>query len=988
MTKLTVLWTGLLLLFMNIANAQKQVTGKVTDEKDGAPISGVSVKVKGANTGVASGNDGSFSIVIPKGLSTLIFSYVGYEDKEITPAGSSVNVKLVSTIKNLNEVVVVGYGTRLKKDVISSVARVTSKDFQNLPLPSFAEALQGRAAGVYINTGSGKLGQALNIRVRGISSISANQQPFVVIDGVPVVSQSLGSATEPDNPLATLNPDDIESIEVLKDASSAAIYGSRASNGVLLITTKSGKQGKTRLNVGYFTGWSQPTKKQDFLNAAQYRELFDSAANYIGSTGEAEFAGETGTNDWASKNDVNWSDQAFQDGAISQYSLSLTGGDARTKFLISGSYNDQKGIILGNKLTRGTGRINIDHTINSRFKVGVNLSLNQTKNYRVPSDNAFSNPIQLNALPPLHPLRDANGLYNSATLYYNNLIEQEGNNNNLAKTFRTISNAYGEWTINPYFTFRSQAGIDWNNLQEEQFLGRRTLDGAPGGYSFSNQVTSSVFTWTNTLNIKKSFGENHDLEGLIGTEYQDGHTSGSSATGLAFPSDRFTKIASAAIISNGSSTQTEFAFVSYFARANYKFKDRYLLGASIRRDGSSRFGKDNRYGNFPSVSAGWVISQEKFIKDIKALSFLKLRTSYGRTGNAEIGNFSSLSLFSANAYADIAGIFASQLGVPDLRWEKTDQFDIGLDFGLLNNRITGEIDYFSKKTNDLLLNVPLPATNGFTSITKNIGDMTNHGLEFTLTGNILTGPFKWTASANISTYKNKVTRLVSPVSPSSRTLGRLAVGQPFGQFYGKKYLGVDPANGDALFMLADGKSTNSYSAAADTILGDPNPDFYGGFNNKFSYKGFDLDIQCQFVSGNDLYNIAGFFQSVNGDYFDNQTTDQMAFWRKPGDKTSIPQPRLYDGNGAGKSSRWMQEGSYLRVKSINFGYNVPRKIMQALKLETARVYVAANNLFTFTSYNGYDPEVNATYIGNVNLGHDFYTPPQARTITVGINLGF
>jgi hypothetical protein len=376
------------------------------------------------------------------------------------------------------------------------------------------------------------------------------------------------------------------------------------------------------------------------------------------------------------------------------------------------------------------------------------------------------------------------------------------------------------------------------------------------------------------------------------------------------------------------------------------------------------------------------------LKNSDALSFLKLRASYGKTGNAEIGNFSSLSLFSATDYADVAGLIASQIGVPDLSGERTDQFDVGLDFGFLNNRITGEVDYFRKNTKDLLLNVPLPAVNGFTTITKNIGSMENNGWEFVLNGNILTGDLRWTASANISTYRNEVTKLVSPVPAGSRTLGRLFVGEPFGQFYGRKYMGVDPDNGDALYMMADGKPTSSFSAAVDTVLGNPNPDYYGGFNNRFSYKGFDLDVQCQFVKGGDLYNIAGFFQSVNGDYFDNQTVDQMNYWKKPGDNTDIPQPRLYAANGGRKSSRWVQDGSYFRVKSVNLGYNFSRGILSRLKLDNARVYVAATNLFTLTDYNGYDPEVNTTYTGNINLGHDFYTPPQAKTISVGINLGF
>ncbi|MBK6828733.1 MAG: TonB-dependent receptor [Chitinophagaceae bacterium] len=981
---------ALMLLMTQLVWAQnKTLTGKVTDN-NGAPISGVSVMVKGTTAGTFTGQDGTFSFTVPDNAKTLVISAVGYATQEIAVSGSSYQLSLkVAEAQNLDEVVVVGYGTKIKKDITSSVAKVTSKEFQNLPLPSFEQALQGRASGVYINTGSGKLGQGLNIRVRGISSISANQQPFVVIDGVPVVSQSLGSATEPDNPLATLNPDDIESIEVLKDASSSAIYGARASNGVLLVTTKSGKQGRTKLNVGFFTGWSEPTKKQKFLDATQYKELFTAAADNMGYVAADEFEAETGTTDWNSTNNTNWSDQAFQEGYIRQYNVSLNGGDARTKFLFSGSFNDQNGIILGNRLTRATGRVNVDHTINKNFKVGANLSLVQSNNYRVPSDNAFSNPIQLNALPPLHPLLAADGKNNQATLYYNNLIEVEDNNRNLSKTYRSISSIYAEWNIMPNLRFRTQAGIDWNNLQENQFLGRRTLDGAPEGYSYDNQVTSSVFTNTNTLQWNNKAAGNHNIDALVGIEYQRGIANGASVEGRAFPSDRFTRIANAAIISSGSSTETQFRFMSYFARANYKFKNKYLLGASVRADGSSRFGADNRYGLFPAVSAGWIISEESFLHSNRILSFLKLRTSYGRTGNAEIGNFSSLSLYTSAAYANIAGLVTSQIGVPGLTWENTDQFDIGLDFGFWNNRISGEIDYFKKNTKDILLNVPLPATNGYTNITKNIGDMTNSGWEFTLNANIIrSSSFNWTTSFNISTYKNEVTRLVSPVPPGARTLGRLAVGSPFGEFYGRKYMGVDPANGDALYMKADGSTTNDYSAAVDTVLGDPNPDFYGGWNNKFSYKGFDLDIQCQFVSGNDLYNIAGFFQSVNGDYFDNQTVDQMNYWKKPGDVTDIPQPRLYDGNGAGKSSRWVQDGSYFRIKSVNLGYNFPRKMLQKVKIDNARLYVAAQNLFTFTKYKGYDPEVNATYIGNLNLGHDFYTPPQARTITVGINLGF
>lgn len=985
MKKLLLLCFGT--IFSVALYAQKNVKGSVIDAESKFPISGASISIKGSNLGAVSDEKGIFQLNVPQNYSKIIVSAVGYVSQELN-ISDQMNVALeTSKSINLDEVLVVGYGTKSKKDVTSSISRVTAKDFQEQPVSTFEQALQGRSSGVFINAGSGKLGQGLKIRVRGISSISANQQPFVVIDGVPVVSQSLSSSSEPDNPLATLNPDDIESIEVLKDASSSAIYGARASNGVLLVTTKSGKKGKTKVNVGVSYGWTTPTHYQEFLNADQYRALFTEAAKNVDYDAAEEFEGESGSNDWNETNNTNWSRAAFQNGYVKQYTASLTGGDAKTRFLFSGSYNDQKGIIIGNRLSRATGRINLDHNINSIFKVGANISLNQTNNYRVSSDNAFSNPVQLNALPPIQPMYDKDdGLLNRNTLYYNSLIEVEGNNRNINNIYRTISSAFLEANILNNLKFRSQNGIDWTNLQESNFLGRRTEDGAPGGYSYEGQTTSAIFTSTNTLSWLKG-NDNYNIDALAGIEYQNGKITGMDVTGKAFPSDKFTRITSAAIISGGSSTATQYRFLSYFLRTNLKLFDKYLIGASVRADGSSRFSKNKPYGVFPAISAGWIMSEENFLKNSSVISFLKLRTSYGRTGNAEIGNFSSLTLFSSGAYANVAGIIASQIGDPNLSWEKTDQFDIGLDFGIAKNRVSGEIDYFFKNTKDLLLNVPLPSVNGFTSITKNIGDMENRGIEFVLNADIIrNNNLKWTSSFNISTYRNKVTKLVAPVLPSGRNLGRLAVDAPFGQFYTKKYMGVDPANGDALYMAADGSKTNDYSAAVDTVVGNPNPDFFGGWSNKFSYKGFELNILFQFVKGGDIYNLAGIFQSVNGDYFDNQTVDQMKYWKKPGDITSIPQPRLYDGNGTSKSSRWVQDGSYLRFKSVTLNYNLPKNLSKKIGAENVKIFVSGQNLLTSTKYTGYDPEVNTQFIGSVNLNHDFYTPPLAKTFLIGINI--
>lgn len=989
MRKLKGILLCLTMLSWHVLTAQnKEVTGKIVDSKDNTPLGGVTVKAKNANANTVSQADGSFRLSVPSNVTTLVFSYVGYTDQEVAIGDGAVSISLQAADRSLSEVIVVGYGTKIKREVTASISKVNNKDFANLPLPSFETALQGRASGVFINSGSGKLGQGLKIRVRGISSITANTQPFVVIDGVPAVTEALGSYTEPDNPLAMLNPDDIESIEVLKDAASSAIYGARASNGVILVTTKSGKVGKTKVNFGITTGWSKPTKVYEFLNADQYRELFTAAAVNEGYVPEDEFEAESGTQDWNSPHNSNWSQGAFQDGYVRQYNLSLTGGDARTRFLVSASWNDQKGIIIDNRLTRANGRLNIDHTINNRFKVGINLSLAKSVNNRISADNNFTNPLQMNALPPMHPMYLADGSPNPNTLYYNYLIDHV-NASREATSYRSLSNAYGEFRILPNLVLRSQVGLDWLNLQEEEYLGRETLDGAPAGYGYNGQVTSAKFVNTTTLNFNKAIGDKHAIDALAGIEYQYGNTSDVDATGQGYPSNKFTKISSATDITDANSTETEFAFLSYFAKFNYKLNDKYLLGASFRVDGSSRFGVDTKYGSFPAVSAGWIITEENFLRSSNFVSFLKLRASYGKTGNAEINNYAWRSLMSATDYANIPGLITTQIGVPGLTWEKASQYDIGLDFGFLDNRINGEIDYFSKKTTGLLLAAPIPGVLGFTTVNKNIGSMKNNGWEFVVNAAILRGgDFSWNFSVNVSTYKNEITELVSPVQPASRSLGRLAVGQPYGQYFGKKYAGVDPANGDALYFRADGTTTATYSQGVDTIVGDPNPDYYGGFNNRFTYKGFDLDIQCQFVKGGDLYNIAGFFQAVNGDYFDNQTVDQMAYWRKPGDITNVPQPRLYAGNGAGKSSRWVQDGSYLRVKSVNLGYNFPKRTLSRWRIDNARVYLAAVNLFTFTKYKGYDPEINTVYTGNVDLGHDFYTPPQARTISIGLNVGF
>lgn len=981
-------------IFTNSAFAQeRRVTGKVTSAEDDKALPGVSVVAKGSSRGTQTDADGNYSLVLPANTTTLVFSFVGVMTQELVVGNrTTINVALSNDSRSLNEVIVVGYGTQQRRDVTGSAATINAGDITNLPVTTFESALQGRAAGVQVTQSSGKLGTALQIRVRGAASVSAGNEPLYVLDGIPITSVDVGSTTtESYSPLADIDPNDIESISILKDASASAIYGSRASNGVVLITTKKGKSGRTNVSLGYYTGISNPTKIRGFLNRAQYVELFSEAATNEGLVPSEEFEG-AGL-DINTTTDEEWSRAAFRQGSINQFNFNINGGTDKTQFYLSGATNQQKGIIVANDFRRNNIRLNLNHVVSDRFSLGASFALSQVVNKKTPDDNAFSNPVQLNALPPLQPKYDATGLLNRNTLYYNALIETT-DARNVSTTYRSFGNLNGTVRLVKGLSFRSEFGYDLLNLQEEIYRGRRTEDGAPTGYGYQNQLRSVNWTTNNTFNYQQSFGQ-VAVDAVAGITYQEQNIQEVNTEGRGFPNDKFQKLAGAARITDGNSTETGYSILSYLARANFRYAERYLLGVSGRIDGSSRFGKDNRYGFFPSVSVGWLINEEAFLKNVRALSLLKLRASYGITGNSEIGNFASRGLYEALPYADQAGISPSQIENRDLSWEKTSQFDIGVEYGFVNNRINGQIDYYIKDTDGLLLNQPLPALNGFTSIARNVGSLQNKGIEFSITTQNFVKAFRWSTSFNISANRNKITRLnVSPIASGSRFLGRVAEGEPLGYFYGKKFLGADPQTGDAIYEGSDGKPTSDYGAAPQMKVGNPNPDFIYGMTNNFSYKGLDLSVLLQGIQGNDIYNVAGFYQSVSADYFDNQTIDQLNRWQKPGDVTQVPQVRLYGANGAGVSSRWMQDGSYLRIKTVSLGYNIPKNLLRKAFMQSARIYVSGFNLLTLTKYTGYDPEVNTTYnngsnqSANITLGHDFYTPPQARTIQVGVNLGF
>ncbi len=979
--------------------AQTARTGKVLDEDSKEPLIGATIQIKGTSTGVVTDAEGNFSITTEDNAVILI-SYTGFLTQEVAVNGQiSLNI-LLKTEGKMDEVVIVGYGTQTRQEITGSTAGVNAEDIKNLPVATFESALQGRAAGVQVESGSGKLGQGIKIRVRGSASVTAGNQPLYVVDGILITSDAQNTSGEDLNPLADLNTNDIESIEVLKDASAAAIYGARASNGVVLITTKRGKAGKTLFDVNYSFGSSTPTRKRGFMNSTEYVDYIKQAGLNAGFTAQ-ETQDEMDANipDWRNYTKVNenWEDQAFQRGGFQQLDLSSRGGNEKTRFYVNLSYLDQAGILKNNALQRISGRVNLDHQATEKLTLGMSMNLTRTAHKRAASDNEFSNLLQGVAMPSFQPAYNADGSANQSTLYYNPLLEIT-DAKQTAKIFRNLSNFYASYKIIPELVFRTEFGLDILHQAEENYNGSKTArnTGAPNGVGYYATATIVNYTWTNTLTYSKTFAEKHNIEALAGMSLQKSSEETSNVEGRNFPSNSFQKIASAGTISAGSSAASDYSFVSYFGRVNYKYNNRYLFSVTGRMDGSSRFGNNSRYGFFPSVSGGWIISEEDFMKNQKVITNLKVRASYGLVGNAQIGNFDARGLYGVNNYAGTPGVLPTVLTNPSLKWETTAQWDLGLEIGLIKDRFNITVDYYNKDTRDLLLNVQVPATSGFTTQTQNLGRLNNKGIEFSFVSNNLVGDFKWTTSFNISrninTIKDLNGQIIAPGN-SSRIVNQAREGEPIGVMYGVKYAGVDPDNGDALYYDAQGNKTKTFSQGAIQKIGNPNPKFFGGLTNTLSYKGFDMTIFLQFVSGNDVYNTAGGFMSANGDYFDNQTSDQLNSWKQKGDITDVPQARLYDGNGVRMSSRYVYDASYMRLKTFTVGYSLPKEILDKAKLRSVRVYFTAQNLLTFTKYKGWDPEVSTLYTssstqnGNIIAGADFYTPPQAKTLVFGISLG-
>ena len=984
----------LIVLSVQLTFAQEStLSGKVTD-MGGLPIPGANIIVKGTTISAQTGFDGDFVINAKRGQ-ILIVSFVGMKTIEV-PASPSMVIKLGDSSNQLETVVVVGYGTQSKKKLTDNIARVTAKDIQQIPVSNVQNALVGKLAGVQITQTNGKVDGGINIRVRGAASISAGTQPLYVLDGIPLVTTDESSNGAPTNPLLTLSPNEIESIDVLKDASSAAIYGARGANGVVLITTKRGKEGKGTFSINLSQGVSQATHKRKWLNADQYIELFTEASiNGLGDAVEAEDTFDflaQGT-DWRNREvNTDWQDTAFQDGFNTDADFSVSGGDAKTKYFLSGAYNNTTGIIINNALERVTARTNVSHKISDRFTAGMNLSFSRSEIDRIQDDKSFTTPLQAVAQSPLSPARLADGTANPNTLYANYLLAMD---NTFWKTImrRVTGKVYGEFKIIPSLKANSDFSYDLLSQTEDAWYGKNSPFMATDGEAYATSVNNETYIYSNYLTFDKTFGEKHNINAVAGMEFNKFNRRFQSVTSIYFPNDSFQTIDGGAEVNAGSGNQTDYTFVSQFGRLTYSYDNKYILKASIRRDGSSRFGKNERFGSFPAFSAGWIISEESFLKDNATVTFLKLKGSWGKLGNAELGNFASRQLYESKPYNLKSGLSFSQAGNDNLTWEKSTQIDFGVEFGLLN-RISVEADYYKKNTNGLLFKVPLSISSGASTINQNIGEVQSSGVEFTLnTKNIDSDNLKWNTSFNITTNESKVVSMPNNNKDIVTTFTINRVGENISSFYLVEYAGVDSANGDALFVKntpntdgsLDKSTTNDYSEAKRVVSGNPFPTLMAGLTNTMNYKGIDFSFTFQGEWGASIYNSAGKYQSVSADYFDNQTTDQLKRWQKPGDITNVPQARLYGSNGTGESTRFLDKTDFVRLRNLTIGYSLSGNAIKELGMSSVRLYATGVNLLTFTNYNGYDPEARRDDTG---IGEEFYSTPPARTIALGVNINF
>lgn len=996
---------------------EETITGTVSDE-NGQGLPGVSVVLKGTTRGTTTNADGKYRLNVPDRSAVLVFSFVGYGSQEVATGGRAVvNVSLKADEKSLNEVVVVGYGQVRKSDLTGAVVTVPVEEIKKVAVTSLDQALQGRAAGVQITQNSGSPGGTTTIRIRGGNSIQGDNEPLYVIDGVPFKNDGAGSGSS-FNVLSTLNPSDIETMTVLKDASSTAIYGSRGANGVVIITTKRGKAGRSVVNFESYYGVQEVRKFYPVLNAREYAQFVNDA-----NTNEGRAPVYTPAQVDAFGQGTDWQREIFRSAPIQNYQLSMSGGDEKTQYVLSGGYFKQDGIVTNSDFDRYSLRLNLDRKLTNKIKVGNSLTVNRTvtNQSRTDGDLGSAGLVTIAALqfPPILPVFNPDGSYlvtNPALTFTADnpaALARESKNRNTA--YRTFGNVFADYQIIDGLNLRVLLGVDAILQKQDSYLPRSVSSGLAQGGAASIFNGQSV-TWLNEnlLTYTRTFRSVHNVNALVGYTQQANRTENSSAAARNFVNDNLNSgnLGSGSVPLVPSSGIGAWGLQSYLARINYGYRDKYLLTASFRADGSSRFGANKRYGYFPSAALAWRVSEENFLKNVLVLTDLKLRATYGMTGNQDgIGNFPAYSLLGTQNYVlggvVATGIGPAQIANPDLSWESTTQADLGIDVGLLNNRITFTADVYLKRTRDLLLNVTIPSTSGYTSAIKNLGRVENRGVEFSLSSRNIDKAFKWNTDLNLAANRNRVLDIggapqlfagqVANIAQNVNS-GIIRVGEPLGSFFGYITDGLYQST-DELAALADPQARrpgdrkyadlNGDKRIDDldrTIIGRAQPKLLGGLNNTFSYKGFELTVFMQGVYGNQILNANRFeLEYLNGT--NNQNRDMLNRWTPTNTNTDIP--RASTTRPANRiSTRQIEDGSYLRLKNVQLAYNFPSAVLAKLRIQGLRAYVAAQNYATWTRYSGYDPEVNRFGQDSRSQGFDYGSYPAAKTILFGLNVGF
>ncbi|MCU4155541.1 TonB-dependent receptor [Carboxylicivirga sp. A043] len=952
------------------------ITGTVTDPQ-GMAIPGVSISVKGTTNGTITDIDGHYSLTGEiNNESTLVFSFIGMKSNEIVVADQTViNVVMQDDVHGLNEVIVVGYGTQEKKDITGSVALVGADELESRPNTQLGSLIQGRAAGVRVASSSGKPSQGLSIRVRGTNSITAGSEPLYVVDGIPT------------SDTRSINPADVETMTVLKDASSAAIYGAQGANGVVLITTKQGTTGKPRVTLDAYTGFSEVWNTLDVLNGEQYRDLMTEMGQ---------------STDWNRYNkNTDWQNEIFQRGVSQNYQLSLSGKSESTSYYVSGGWVQQVGAVRSSEMDRANFKVNLDQEVNDWLSIGTRIAYTKYRDVDVNDNNAINQGGVITGVintPSVIDIYNEDGTFTSNPFQnWENPVASTDGSDREYRQERFLGNLYLKVDFLKHFSFKSNFGVDYSNGIYDYFLDpyRTSYGRAKKGIGTNNTDRSNYWMAENILSYNKKLGK-HNIEALAGNVVQKYLWENAYITTENFASDGVQTTNGGSIIASAGNTKSEKSNVSYISRLNYAFDDKYLLTANFRADASSVFGDDNRWGYFPSFSAGWRISHEGFMEGFDFLNDLKIRAGWGIVGNDQIRNYAYYGTVGSNNYPIggtlMPGTYPNAMDNNSLKWEESEQTNIGLDVSVLNGRIQLTTDAYLRKTRDLLLDAPLPTSTGFSAALQNIGNLENKGLEFSLNTVNIDKEVKWSSTFNISFNENEVTNLVVESLPMGNIAGRgeailLEEGQSLGTLYGYVWGGVDPATGNAYYVDKNGESTFTPDADDRTIIGNANPDFFYGLNNTVSYKGIGLTVFLEGAYGNDMLNATRIDSEGMTDP-KNQLLAVNKRWRQPGDITDVPKASWANTDNSRISTRFIEDGSYLRVKTITLSYDLPQSILSKVNLANVRVYATGENLLTLTDYSGFDPEVNAFGGSNTMQGIDYGTYPQTRNIIFGLNVTF